>query len=93
MKSTADKALSIFKSALCDGMTRGKNSLVTIGACIYLAARISRQSLMLLDISDKTGVNVYTLGKFYKELKEKTGQNISDIGKFDYIIIILLNFA
>ncbi|TPP67845.1 Transcription factor IIIB subunit [Fasciola gigantica] len=64
-------AFRFYQSALFRGLTRGRGAMHTAAGCIYLAARQLRVNLMLLDLSDAVGINVYVLGHCYAELKRK----------------------
>ncbi|CAL8108234.1 unnamed protein product [Calicophoron daubneyi] len=74
LRLSNDVSLSAFRyyqSALFRGITRGRGSAQVAAGCIYLAARQLRVNLMLLDLSDAVGINVYVLGRCYTELKRR----------------------
>ncbi|VDP88339.1 unnamed protein product [Echinostoma caproni] len=82
MRLGSDVSVSAFRfyqSALFRGLTRGRGAMHTAAGCIYLAARQLRVSLMLLDLSDAVGINVYVLGHCYVELKRKLHLAIPDM--------------
>ncbi|KAH8854143.1 Transcription factor IIIB 90 kDa subunit [Schistosoma japonicum] len=78
-------AFRYYQSALFRGLTRGRNAFTVAAGCIYLAARQLRVNLMLLDLSDAVGVNVYILGRVYADLKKRLNLAIPDMDPCIYI--------
>ncbi|KAH8854146.1 Transcription factor IIIB 90 kDa subunit [Schistosoma japonicum] len=76
-------AFRYYQSALFRGLTRGRNAFTVAAGCIYLAARQLRVNLMLLDLSDAVGVNVYILGRVYADLKKRLNLAIPDMVHID----------
>ena len=69
-----------YQSALFRGLTRGRSAALVAASCIYLAARQLRVNLMLLDLSDAVGMNVYVIGRIYTELKRRLNLTIPEMG-------------
>ncbi|CAL8092322.1 unnamed protein product [Calicophoron daubneyi] len=88
LRLSNDVSLSAFRyyqSALFRGITRGRGSAQVAAGCIYLAARQLRVNLMLLDLSDAVGINVYVLGRCYTELKRRLHLVIPEMDPCIYI--------
>ncbi|VEL14705.1 unnamed protein product [Protopolystoma xenopodis] len=64
-------AFRYYQTALFRGLTRGRPVQQMAAACVYLAARMLRVNVMLLDLSDAISVNVYVLGHLYIHLKKQ----------------------
>ncbi|CAH8473279.1 unnamed protein product [Schistosoma bovis] len=82
---TAVSAFRYYQSALFRGLTRGRSAFTVAAGCIYLAARQLRVNLMLLDLSDAVGVNVYVLGRVYADLKKRLNLAIPEMDPCIYI--------
>ncbi|XP_018648181.1 putative transcription initiation factor brf1 [Schistosoma mansoni] len=82
---TAASAFRYYQSALFRGLTRGRSAFTVAAGCIYLAARQLRVNLMLLDLSDAVGVNVYVLGRVYADLKKRLNLAIPEMDPCIYI--------
>ncbi|CAH8490474.1 unnamed protein product [Heterobilharzia americana] len=78
-------AFRYYQSALFRGLTRGRNAFTVAAGCIYLAARQLRVNLMLLDLSDAVGINVYVLGRVYADLKKRLNLAIPELDPCIYI--------
>ncbi|CAH8832373.1 unnamed protein product [Trichobilharzia szidati] len=78
-------AFRYYQSALFRGLTRGRNAFTVAAGCIYLAARQLRVNLMLLDLSDAVGINVYVLGRVYADLKKRLNLAIPEMDPCIYI--------
>nr|CAH8829997.1 unnamed protein product [Trichobilharzia regenti] len=78
-------AFRYYQSALFRGLTRGRNAFTVAAGCIYLAARQLRVNLMLLDLSDAVGINVYVLGHVYADLKKRLNLAIPEMDPCIYI--------
>ncbi|EJU01279.1 hypothetical protein DACRYDRAFT_107836 [Dacryopinax primogenitus] len=50
------------------GFTKGRRSLLVIGACCYIAVRQHQRPIMLIDLSDLLQANVFDLGNVYLQL-------------------------
>ncbi|KAF6777624.1 hypothetical protein AHF37_03159 [Paragonimus kellicotti] len=82
---TAVSAFRYYQSALFRGLTRGRGALQVAAGCVYLAARQLRVNLMLLDLSDAVGINVYVLGHCYTDLKRRLNLIIPEMDPCLYI--------
>ncbi|KAF7256677.1 hypothetical protein EG68_05556 [Paragonimus skrjabini miyazakii] len=82
---TAVSAFRYYQSALFRGLTRGRGALQVAAGCVYLAARQLRVNLMLLDLSDAVGINVYVLGHCYTDLKRRLNLAIPEMDPCLYI--------
>ncbi|KAF8570403.1 hypothetical protein P879_05610 [Paragonimus westermani] len=82
---TAVSAFRYYQSALFRGLTRGRSALQVAAGCVYLAARQLRVNLMLLDLSDAVGINVYVLGHCYTDLKRRLNLAIPEMDPCLYI--------
>ncbi|CAM9946089.1 unnamed protein product, partial [Discosporangium mesarthrocarpum] len=47
---------------------QGRKTMHIVAACVYIVCRKENYPVMLIDISDKLGVNVYALGKTFQKL-------------------------
>ncbi|KZT60056.1 hypothetical protein CALCODRAFT_466235 [Calocera cornea HHB12733] len=47
------------------GFTKGRKSMLVIGACCYVSVRKNKKPVMLIDLSDILQVNVFELGTVY----------------------------
>ncbi|KZO94648.1 cyclin-like protein [Calocera viscosa TUFC12733] len=63
------------------GFTKGRKSLLVIGACCYVAVRQNKKPIMLIDLSDLLQVNVFELGTVYLQLVQQL--NIRNIELID----------
>lgn len=81
----ATSAFRYYQSALFRGITRGRGALQVAAGCVYLAARQLRVNLMLLDLSDAVGINVYVLGHCYSDLKRRLHLSIPEMDPCLYI--------
>ncbi|TGZ75801.1 hypothetical protein CRM22_000173 [Opisthorchis felineus] len=81
----ATSAFRFYQSALFRGITRGRGALQVAASCVYLAARQLRVNLMLLDLSDAVGINVYVLGHCYTELRRRLHLSIPEMDPCLYI--------
>ncbi|KER20820.1 hypothetical protein T265_10695 [Opisthorchis viverrini] len=80
----ATSAFRFYQSALFRGITRGRGALQVAASCVYLAARQLRVNLMLLDLSDAVGINVYVLGHCYTELRRRLHLSIPEMELTSY---------
>ncbi|CAH8560974.1 unnamed protein product [Dicrocoelium dendriticum] len=81
----ATSAFRYYQSALFRGITRGRGALQVAAGCVYLAARQLHVNLMLLDLSDAVGINVYVLGHCYSDLKRHLHLSIPEMDPCLYI--------
>lgn len=61
----SDMAVTFYRQALGDNMTRGRDKNLNYAACIYMACRTERIEYLLIDISEVLQIDVYELGKTY----------------------------
>ncbi|KAH9904023.1 hypothetical protein F4778DRAFT_77603 [Xylariomycetidae sp. FL2044] len=67
-ESAVDEALRLFKMALNDNWLQGRGMEKVAAVCLYTACRKQTScSLMLLDFSELIHVNVYDLGRVFKD--------------------------
>ncbi|KAK4194135.1 putative transcription factor IIIB 90 kDa subunit [Triangularia verruculosa] len=65
----AETALDIYKQAVNTNFTRGRKKPNVASVCMYTACRIKNQhQIMLIDLADIVKVDVFLLGRNYKEL-------------------------
>ncbi|CAM9319299.1 unnamed protein product [Choristocarpus tenellus] len=66
--SLLDVAHRMFTLAVHENYVQGRKTLHIVAACVYIVCRKENYPVMLIDISDKLGVNVYVLGKTFQRL-------------------------
>nr|XP_039248535.1 transcription factor IIIB 90 kDa subunit-like [Styela clava] len=66
-----DTAFNFFKMAINKRLSRGRRIQHIVAACLYMTCRIVGTPHMLLDFSDITQVNVFTLGKAFLVLAKE----------------------
>ncbi|CAK8678318.1 unnamed protein product [Clavelina lepadiformis] len=64
-KHCTDTAFNFFKMAIMRRLSRGRRIKHIVAACLYMTCRTESTPHMLLDFSDITQVNVFTLGKVF----------------------------
>ncbi|CAM9353772.1 unnamed protein product, partial [Phaeothamnion confervicola] len=65
---TTERAIRCFKLAVEHKFCQGRKSQLVAAACAYIACREANLPVMLLDISDVVGENVFHLGDCYRKL-------------------------
>ncbi|KAK4166801.1 transcription factor iiib-like protein [Cladorrhinum sp. PSN259] len=66
---TADTAAQIYKMAMANNFTQGRRKPTVCAVCMYAACREKENNnIMLIDLADIVKVDVFLLGRSYKEL-------------------------
>lgn len=63
-----DSALRLYTQAVNINFIQGRRSRNVVASCLYVVCRFEKTSHMLIDFSDKLGVNVFTLGATFLKL-------------------------
>lgn len=78
--------IDVYRRALQRKLTHGRKNSHVVAACIYITCRVEATSHMLLDLSDVTQVNVYTLGRTYMKLASTLHITIPAVDPCLYIV-------
>jgi transcription factor IIIB subunit 2 len=81
-----DVAHNFYKMAVNQNITRGRNRIYVITACLYMTCRLEGTSHLLLDFSDVTQVNVFDLGRTLNFLTRTLKINLPTTDPCLYIV-------
>jgi transcription factor IIIB 90 kDa subunit len=77
-----EAAHRLFRIAVCHKFVQGRKTYNVVAACLFIVVRQNDMPIMLIDISDAVGVNVFELGqtflKLYSILNLKAALKIVD---------------
>jgi transcription factor IIIB 90 kDa subunit len=77
-----EAAHRLFRVAVCHKFVQGRKTSNVVAACLFIVVRQNDMPVMLIDISDAVGVNVFELGqtflKLYNILNLKAALKIVD---------------
>ncbi|WWC91098.1 uncharacterized protein L201_006039 [Kwoniella dendrophila CBS 6074] len=63
------KAKRFFSMAVDNRFNKGRRTEYIVASCLYLACRLSKDAMMLIDFSERLSINVYELGATYLKLR------------------------
>nr|CAB3226188.1 transcription factor IIIB 90 kDa subunit [Phallusia mammillata] len=84
-KHCIDTAYNFFKMAISKRLSRGRRISHIVAACLYMTCRTEGTPHLLLDFSDITQVNVFTLGKVFLLLAKELHINLPVLDPCMYI--------
>jgi len=70
-KHCLESAFMFYKLAVNRRLTQGRKTIHVVGACLYLVCRTEKTSHLLIDVSDVTQTDVFTLGRTFLALSRE----------------------
>ncbi|XP_065063967.1 transcription factor IIIB 90 kDa subunit-like [Rhopilema esculentum] len=70
-KHCLETAFMFYKLAVNRRLTQGRRTIHVVGACLYLVCRTEKTPHLLIDISDVTQTDVFTLGRTFLALSRE----------------------